>query len=106
MAAWTRTEDGWRLELGRAGERGSSLPRLEVRASKGTWIICVLGTASGLASTGTVSSVEEAQRAAVTAAREFLDRRYRPLLTELLSEPAERQPRASLDESGRPVLVP
>ena len=86
--AWTETADGWRLELGTADRRGPSLPRLEIHHGKSAWVVCVLGSRSGRASTGTAFSLEEAQRAALVEARAFLDEEQEPLLGELLSEQA------------------
>lgn len=80
MPAWTKTQDGWRLDLEKAG---SGLPRLELRQGKGTWITCVLGSNSSRARTG-AASLEEAQRMAVLEAQEFLEAKYQPLLSQLL----------------------
>lgn len=86
MAAWKKTEDGWRLGLRGASVLEESLPRIEVRQGKGTWVVCVLALKSGRARTGTSWSLEEAQRAALAEAREFLDQEYQPLLEQLLAE--------------------
>ncbi len=85
MLAWTRTEDGWQLQLGEAEARDPSLPRLEVRRVKGAWVICLLTREFGRARTGTIWSLEGAQRAAVVEAQRLLDRGYWPLLDQTLS---------------------
>lgn len=86
MTAWTKTKDGWRLELGAEDGEEPSLPRLEIHTGKGAWIVCVLGPASGRACAGAAWSVEDAQRAAIVEAQKFLDSQYQPLLGQLLSE--------------------
>lgn len=106
MIAWAETADGWRLELRRTEDRGPSLPRLEIHQGKETWVVCVLGSGSGRARTGTALSVEEAQHAALVEAWTFLDEEHQPLLAELLSEHGRRHPGADVDGAVRTVLGP
>lgn len=98
MIDWTETVDGWRLELGRADGREPSLPRLEIRRGKETWVVCVLGSRSGRACTGTAWSLAEAQRAALAEARGFLDEEHQPLLAELLSAQGCGRPEPTLTD--------
>lgn len=77
MPAWTKTEDGWQLRLGKTEERAPSLPRLEIRRVEGAWVVCLLTDEFGRARTGTVWSLEEAQRAALVEAQEFLESELR-----------------------------
>jgi uncharacterized protein YciI len=86
MAAWTKTGEGWRLNLKETDALEPSLPRLEIHERKETWVLCVLGPTSGRARTGSARSLEEAQRAALAEAQAFLDQEYQPLLSELLSQ--------------------
>lgn len=72
MRAWTKTEAGWQLRLGETEALAPSLPRLEIRRVKGAWVVCLLTKEFGRARTGTVWSLEEAQRAALVEAQEFL----------------------------------
>ncbi len=95
MLAWTKTEDGWQLRLGETEPRSPSLPRLEVRRVKGAWVVCLLTQKFGRARTGAVWSLEDAQRAALVEAQEFLDRGYRPLLDWMLSDLDLRAPDAN-----------
>lgn len=99
MIAWTETVDGWRLELAGTDGQGPSLPRLELRQGKESWIVCVLGSGSGRARTGRAWTLEEAQREALVEAREFLDERHRPLLAELLSEHGRRHGGGGVDRT-------
>lgn len=90
MLEWAKRQDGgWQLDLREAGSR---LPRLELHQGKGTWIICVVGPRSSRARTGAAWGLEEAQRMAVLEAQAFLDARYQPLLSQLLSESAPSRP--------------
>lgn len=86
MATWTKTREGWRLDLEGAETLEPSLPRLEIHEGKGAWVVCVLGPTSGRARTGFARSLEDAQRAALAEAQAFLDPEYQPLLSELLSQ--------------------
>lgn len=72
MRAWTKTEAGWQLRLGETEALAASLPRLEIHRVKGAWVVCLLTKEFGRARTGTVWSLEEAQRAALVEAQEFL----------------------------------
>ena len=96
MLAWTKTEDGWQLRLRETEPRTSSLPRLEVRRVKGAWVVCLLTQKFGRARTGTAWTLEDAQRAALVEAQEFVDRDYGPLLDRMLSDFDARMLRATL----------
>ena len=86
MAIWTKTREGWRLDLEEAETLEPPLPRLGIHERKGTRVVCVLGPTSGRVRTGSARCLEDAQRAALAEAQAFLDPEYQPLLSELLSQ--------------------
>ncbi len=87
MLAWTRTPDGWALNLdGSDASRAVSLPRLELHAGPGGWTaVCHLpdGT-SRAAAVGAASTVLAAKRAAVEDARQTLGPPWDEALGEVL----------------------
>ena len=87
MAAWTRTPDGWAVNLdGSDAAAGFSLPRLELHSGPHGWTgVCHLeGGTTKAVSIGHAGSAAEARRTAVEAALEVLGERWQPALRALL----------------------
>jgi hypothetical protein len=75
MAGWTKTADGWAVNLdGSDAGEGVSLPRVELRSTGRGWIcVCRLANGVALESPGPpYGSVPESKRAAVARARAAL----------------------------------
>jgi hypothetical protein len=75
MAGWTKTEEGWAMNLdGSDAGTGFSLPRLELRSTGRGWIcVCRLANGMSLESPGPLSGLVPAtKRAAIAQARTAL----------------------------------
>ncbi len=87
MAGWTRTEDGWAVNLdGTDAEREFTLPRLELHSGPHGWTcVCHLegGTQRTLA-IADAATAAQARRAAVESAMAALGERYEAALRRLL----------------------
>ena len=88
MKGWTRTSDGWALNLdGSDAEAGFSLPRLELHASPAGWqCVCHLPDGTSLRPPqARADSISAAKGAALREARSILGYSYPGVLDALLA---------------------
>jgi hypothetical protein len=86
MAGWTRTPDGWAVNLdGSDAAAGFSLPRIELHSGSHGWTgVCHLeGGTSRALPIGHTGSVAEARRAAADGAAAALGERWEAALRAL-----------------------
>lgn len=92
MMYWTRTENGWAVNLdGTNAALAFSLPRIELRSSPGGWAcVCHLdnGT-SRLVPLGGLSSTAAAKRAGIEGSLVAVGTQYEPELRALQQAPAD-----------------
>ncbi len=87
MAGWTRTPDGWAVNLdGSDAAEAFSLPRLELHSGAHGWTgVCHLeGGSSKVLPVAHAGSAAEARRSAVEGALAALGERWAPALRALL----------------------
>lgn len=87
MVTWTRTGEGWAVNLdGTDATSRFALPRLELRSSPEGWqCMCLLADGRSHRIRGAVGSLQAARRTTVEEARAVLGAEYGPALDALLA---------------------